>query len=147
VTTRCPRFRRQSTPHRRASTRPDRVKLRWHSEFQDIIVPRVAEKREYHSSRLKETETALAKARNRSGREVPNTGWIFAGCLRSQASSMVSAVVSWRWAYFCTKRAVSFRSFSQCLCLDLLILKRADQRWRRISHNSARRISSPVKSG
>jgi hypothetical protein len=96
---------------------------------------------------LKETETALAKARNRSGREVPNTGWIFAGCLRSQASSMVSAVVSWRWAYFCTKRAVSFRSFSQCLCLDLLILKRADQRWRRISHNSARRISSPVKSG
>src|SRR5580704_3621295 len=97
-----------SAPHRRASTRPDRVKLRWHSEFQGIVAPRAAAKREYHSSRLKETETALAQARNRSGREVPNTGWIFAGCLRSQASSMASAVVSWRRAYFCTKRAVSF---------------------------------------
>ncbi|MFZ0504627.1 MAG: hypothetical protein WAM44_12995, partial [Chthoniobacterales bacterium] len=61
--------------------------LRWHSEFQGIFAPRAAAKREYHSSRLKETETALAQARNRSGREVPNTGWIFAGCLRSQASS------------------------------------------------------------
>jgi hypothetical protein len=34
ASTRCPRFRRQSPPHRRASTRPDRVKFRWRSEFQ-----------------------------------------------------------------------------------------------------------------
>ena len=78
------------------------------SEFQGMVAPRAAAKREYHSPRLKETETALAQARNRSGREVPKTGWIFAGCLRSQASRMASAVVSWRWAYICTKIAVSF---------------------------------------
>src|SRR6266446_2545048 len=101
-------IRMSKEPHRRDSTRPGSVKLRCHSEFQGIVAPRAAAKREYHSSRLKETETALAQARNRSGREVPNTGWIFAGCLRSQASRMASAMVSWRWAYFCTKRAVSF---------------------------------------
>ena len=84
------------------------VKLRCHNESQGIGALRAAAKREYHSSRLKETESALAQARNRSGREVPNTGWMFVGCLRSQANRMASAVVSWRWAYFCTKRAASF---------------------------------------
>ncbi len=62
-----------------------------------IGAPRAAAKREYHSSRLKETESALTQAGNRSGREVPNTSWIFAGYLRSQASRTASAVVSWRW--------------------------------------------------
>jgi hypothetical protein len=65
--------------------------------FQGIGAPRAAAKREYHSSRLKETESALTQAGNRSGREVPNTSWIFAGYLRSQASRTASAVVSWRW--------------------------------------------------
>jgi len=71
-----------------------RVKPRSHRRFQGMGAPLAAAKREYHSSRLRETETALAQARNRSGRDVPNTGWIFAGCLRSQASRMASAVVS-----------------------------------------------------
>jgi hypothetical protein len=42
--------------------------------FQGMGAPRAAAKREYHSSRLRETESALAQARNRSGRVVPNTG-------------------------------------------------------------------------
>src|ERR1700724_3639751 len=62
--------------------------------FQGMDAPRAAAKREYHSSRLREMASALAQDRNRSGRVVPNTGWIFAGCLSSHASRMASGVVS-----------------------------------------------------
>jgi glutamyl-tRNA reductase len=44
------------------------------SSFQGMDAPRAAAKREYHSSRLREMESALAQARNRSGRVVPSTG-------------------------------------------------------------------------
>jgi multidrug efflux pump subunit AcrB len=62
--------------------------------FQGMDAPRAAAKREYHSSRLRETERDWTQDRNRSGRVVPNTGWIFAGCLSNQASRMASGVVS-----------------------------------------------------
>jgi hypothetical protein len=44
------------------------------SSFQGMDAPRAAAKREYHSSRLREMESASAQARNRSGRVVPSTG-------------------------------------------------------------------------
>ena len=53
---------------------------------QGIGAPRAAAKSEYHSSRVRETLMASAHERSRSGRVVPSTGWILAGCLSSQAS-------------------------------------------------------------
>src|SRR6202011_5474819 len=44
---------------------------RYPDRYQGMDAPRAAAKREYHSSRLREMESASAQARNRAGRVVP----------------------------------------------------------------------------
>jgi hypothetical protein len=53
----------------------------------------------------------------------------------------------WAWGLFRVDNLKDKCCNSQCFCFDLLILKKADQRWRRMSRNPARRSTSPIKSG
>src|SRR5450759_1989653 len=76
-----------------------------------IGLPRAVSNNLYHSSRLKVTSRDFAQAARRSGRDVPITGTIMAGCLSSQARATASVGTTRAWAYS-FKRAAVFRALS-----------------------------------